>query len=113
MWQGLPASCSALSPVQEYVLPAFLYSENVAQITLTLIGKPACHLCEDAEAVVATVVDSFPRLTITVEALSIEDDEDLHEAYWDQIPVLLINGKVHNYWRIDAERLTTALQEYS
>ncbi len=89
------------------------YSEDVSEIILTLIGKPACHLCEDAEAVVASVVGSFPELSVTVESLSIEDDEDLHESYWDQIPVLLINGKVHNYWRIDAERLTTALKEFS
>ena len=46
-----------------------------------------------------------------MESLSIEDDEDLHDEYWEQIPVLLINGKVHNYWRIDADRLTKALKE--
>lgn len=85
----------------------------MSEITLTLIGKPGCHLCEDAEAVVATVVESLPELPIQVEELSIEDDKDLFDSYWDQIPVLLINGKVHNYWRIDPERLTTALKELS
>ena len=85
----------------------------VSEITLTLIGKPGCHLCEDAEAVVATVRGTLPELPITVEKLSIEDDKDLFDSYWDQIPVLLINGKVHNYWLIDPERLTTALKEHS
>jgi glutaredoxin len=83
----------------------------VSEITLTLIGKPGCHLCEDAEAVVTSVVKSLPELPLNVEELSIEDDKDLFDSYWDQIPVLLINGKVHNYWRIDPERLTTALKE--
>ena len=83
----------------------------VSDITLTLIGKPGCHLCEDAEAVVTTVVQSLPDLSIEVEDKSIEDDKDLFDAYWDQIPVLLINGKVHNYWRIDPARLTNALKE--
>ena len=83
----------------------------MSEITLTLIGKPGCHLCEDAEAVVANVVGTLPELPITVEKLSIEDDKDLFDSYWDQIPVLLINGKVHNYWRIGPERLTTALKE--
>ena len=85
----------------------------MSEITLTLIGKPGCHLCEDAEAVVATVVESLPERPIQLEELSSEDDKDLFVSYWDQIPVLLINGKVHNYWRIDPERLTTALKELS
>ena len=85
----------------------------MSQITLTLIGKPGCHLCEDAEAVVNAVVTSLPELPIAVEELSIEDDKDLFDSYWDQIPVLLINGKVHNYWRIDPDRLTNALKELS
>ena len=85
----------------------------MSEITLTLIGKPGCHLCEDAEAVVATVVQSLGELPLTVENLSIEDDTELFDAYWDQIPVLLINGKVHNYWRIDPERLTNAIKELS
>ncbi|MDH6423352.1 glutaredoxin family protein [Aurantimicrobium minutum] len=85
----------------------------MSQITLTLIGKPGCHLCEDAEAVVNTVVTSLPELPITVEELSIEDDKNLFDSYWDQIPVLLINGNVHNYWRIDPDRLTNALKELS
>lgn len=85
----------------------------MSEITLTLIGKPGCHLCEDADAVVASVVQSLPELSLAVEELSIEDDKDLFDSYWDQIPVLLINGKVHNYWRIDPERLTQALKEIS
>ena len=85
----------------------------VSEITLTLIGKPGCHLCEDAEAVVTTVVTSLPELSITVEEKNIEEDKDLFDSYWDQIPVLLINGKVHNYWRIDPVRLTKALEELS
>ena len=85
----------------------------MSEITLTLIGKPGGHLCDDAEAVVATVVKALPEQNIAVEELSIEDDKELFDSYWDQIPVLLINGKVHNYWRIDPERLTTALKELS
>ena len=85
----------------------------MSTITLTLIGKPGCHLCDDAETVVNTVVQGLPELPIEVESKSIEDDKDLFDSYWDQIPVLLINGKVHNYWRIDPVRLTTALKEFS
>jgi len=89
----------------------------MATIHLTLIGKPGCHLCDDARelisAVVQDVTDERPSLAIAVEELSILDDAELHARYVEDIPVLLINGKVHNYWRIDPVRLRTALLEVS
>ncbi|TFD50120.1 glutaredoxin family protein [Cryobacterium sp. Hh11] len=84
---------------------------------LTLIGKPGCHLCDDARDVVGRVVaklaDDASALSITLEERSILDDAELHERYLEDIPVLLINGQVHNYWRIDPVRLRTALLEVS
>jgi hypothetical protein len=75
--------------------------------------KPGCHLCDDAATVVSSVVKALPDISLVIEGKNIEDDVDLYASYWDQIPVLLINGKVHNYWRIDPERLTKALKELS
>jgi glutaredoxin len=76
---------------------------------LTLIGKPDCHLCDDALAVVHTVLTDFDH--VTLERRSILDDADLMEKYVEEIPVLLIDGKVHNIWRVDAARLRSALEE--
>jgi hypothetical protein len=42
---------------------------------------------------------------------NILDDAELAERYSDEIPVLLLNGKIHNYWRIDPIRLMAALEE--
>ena len=85
----------------------------MANIHLTLIGKPGCHLCDDARDLVATVVQKVveerPAPEIVVEERSILEDAALHDLYVEDIPVLLINGKVHNYWRIDPLRLRTAL----
>ena len=87
----------------------------MATAHLTLIGKPGCHLCDDARDLIESVVQkvaghpSAPE--IVLEELSILDDAGLHEQYVEEIPVLLINGKVHNYWRIDPLRLRTALLE--
>ena len=78
------------------------------EFQLTLIGKPGCHLCDDAEAVVATVLSDFPNQA-TLTKQSILDDDELFARFSEEIPVLLINGKVHNYWRIDADRLRAAL----
>jgi uncharacterized protein YutE (UPF0331/DUF86 family) len=82
---------------------------------LTLIGKPGCHLCDDARAVVDTVLAQLATEpgtpTVVLEEKSILDDPELHELYVEEIPVLLINGLVHNYWRIDPARLHRALLE--
>ena len=93
---------------------------GVPDIILTLIGKPGCHLCDDARLVVSDVVTQLTSadesasaqrsLRITVEELSIEGDPALFAEYGEQIPVLLLNGKVHNFWRIDPVRLTTSLK---
>ena len=77
-----------------------------------MLSKPGCHLCDAARDVVATVVESPEFVgTVTVEELSILDDPDLNERYWDEIPVVLVNGAVHNIWRVDPARLTEALRE--
>ena len=82
-------------------------------IELVLIGKPGCHLCNDAREVVDEVVTEFiaghPAAPITITEQNILEDEALKLKYSEEIPVLLINGKVHNYWRIDDERLKRAL----
>lgn len=82
-------------------------------IQLTLIGKPGCHLCDEAHDAIAGVLLEFrkanPNTDVTVEELNILEDEALREKYAEEIPVLLIDGKMHNYWRIDDERLMRAL----
>ena len=81
----------------------------VASTRLTLIGKPDCHLCDDARAVIHSVIDG--RDDVALEELSIHDDAELNAKYWDEIPVLLIDGRVHGIWRFDAERLAAALAD--
>ena len=82
-------------------------------IHLTLIGKPGCHLCDDARVVVQAVVaevettDAAPRMHL--DERSILDDADLAARYAEEIPVLLIDGEVHDHWRVDPVRLKTAL----
>jgi hypothetical protein len=87
----------------------------VETASLTLIGKPGCHLCDDARTVVTRVMDELQSRpdapALTLDEVSILDDAGLNAKYAEEIPVLLINGRVHNYWRIDPVRLTTALLE--
>ncbi|UOQ90639.1 glutaredoxin family protein [Agromyces endophyticus] len=81
-------------------------------IQLTLIGKPGCHLCDDAREVVQAVMAEFERddaCDVSLDELSILDDEALRNRYAEEIPVLLIDGEVHDYWRVDPVRLKTAI----
>lgn len=73
---------------------------------VTLVGRSGCHLCEDAREVVASVCGP---LGVAWEEKSIEDDAELHRAYWEQIPVVLIDGEQHTFWRVDPDRLRRAL----
>lgn len=83
----------------------------MSKITITLIGKPGCHLCDDARKVIEEVSTEFPGSVLAVEEKSIEEDKNLFDQYWEKIPVVQINGNVHNYWRIEPERLRKALKE--
>lgn len=74
---------------------------------LTFIGKPDCHLCDDAHAVVDGVLVDFPGVEVIER--SILDEPELFEAYAEEIPVLLIDDRVHTIWRVDAARLRSAL----
>jgi hypothetical protein len=85
----------------------------VTTARITLVGKPGCHLCDDARAVVGAVVGELAEKPgaplVELEEKSILDDAALHERFVEEIPVVLINGRVHNYWRIDPARLRTAI----
>ncbi len=78
-------------------------------VTLTLIGKPGCHLCDDARAVIDEVLRG--REGVVLVERSILDDAELHDRYWDEIPVVLIDDAVHTIYRVEAERLRAALAE--
>ncbi|WP_133518796.1 glutaredoxin family protein [Curtobacterium flaccumfaciens] len=76
---------------------------------VTLLTKPGCHLCDDARPVVERVVASHPGTTL--QELSILDDDALRLEYAEDIPVVLVDGRVHSNWHVDADRLERALEK--
>ncbi|MFB4349170.1 glutaredoxin family protein [Microbacterium sp. CR_7] len=81
--------------------------------TLTLIGKPDCHLCDVASEIVDAVVAELPDAAaerIEIVEASIADDPALYELWWEKIPVVLIDGELHAHWRVSADRLREALE---
>jgi hypothetical protein len=81
-------------------------SPGTPEPRITLIGRPGCHLCDDARAVVERVAGETGT---SVRELSVADDEELAARYAEQIPVVLVDGAVHDFFRVDAERLRGAL----
>ena len=73
---------------------------------VTLYGKPGCHLCDDARAVIARVCAEMGE---SYEEISILDDPVLQEKYGEEIPVTLVDGRQHDFWRVDEGRLRAAL----
>ena len=90
------------------------YSGIVPLQRITLIGKPGCHLCDDAREAIAQVIAELPaEISVELVEQSILDDDELRAQYSDEIPVVLINDRVHTIWRVESDRLNAALREES
>ncbi len=74
--------------------------------TITLLSRPGCHLCDEARGVVARVADELG--VAWTERDITESQQDLRD-YGEMIPVTLIDGVQHDFWRVDEARLRRAL----
>jgi glutaredoxin len=73
---------------------------------VVLYGKPGCHLCDNAREIVRAVCaetgDDWSEVDIT-------QDDRLFTEYGEQIPVTFVDGRQHDFWRVDPDRLRKAL----
>ncbi len=77
-----------------------------ADVRVTLLVRAGCQLCADARVVVARVAaDTGVGWT---EA-DVDTSADLADAYGDRVPVVLVDGQEHGYWRVEEARLRRAL----
>lgn len=77
-----------------------------SSVRVTLLSKPGCHLCDDARLVVAAVCGD---LGVGWEERDITLDPAEQARYWEEIPVVLIDGRRHAYWTVEESRLRAAL----
>jgi glutaredoxin len=73
---------------------------------ITLLGRPGCHLCDDAREVIRRVAEELD--VNWVERDITQSPEDMRE-YWEKIPVTLVDGVHHDFWRVSEDRLRAAL----
>jgi len=81
-------------------------STPVSTPRVTLYGRPGCHLCDDARAVVEQVCAELGESYVEV---SIDDGADLQRRFGEEIPVTFVDGRQHDFWRVDPARLRAAL----
>ena len=75
-------------------------------VRVTLYSRPGCHLCDDARVVIARVCDDLGE---TFAEVDIDSDPDLEDRFGEEVPVTFVDGKQHDFWRVDAGRLRAAL----
>ena len=77
-----------------------------AEARVTLYSREGCHLCEAARDVVARVCSELGEDYVEV---LIDGDPTLVDRFNDEVPVTFVDGRQHDFWRVDESRLRTAL----
>ena len=73
---------------------------------VTFYTRRGCHLCDEARQVVARVC---AELGETFAEVDIDTDPELRERFTEEVPVTFVDGRQHDFWRVDEARLRTAL----
>ncbi len=76
-------------------------------LTLTLYGKPGCHLCDDARAEIERIQSEHH---FELEQVDITLDPGLNRRYGERIPVLALEGEELFELHVDGEALRDRLQ---
>lgn len=68
--------------------------------------REGCHLCEVAVGTIAAVCAELGEAWTEID---ITTDPELEDSYAEEIPVTLVDGARHDFFRVDADRLRAAL----
>jgi glutaredoxin len=75
---------------------------------VTVLTKPGCHLCEDACRAVERIA---AESGVGWCEHDISDDPDLVSRWAEYVPVILVDGQVHDWFRVQDDRLRSALAD--
>jgi glutaredoxin len=76
--------------------------------TVTLYGRPGCHLCDDARSVLQRL---RARFGFALEEVDITTDDALHRRYLERIPVIALDGEELFDFFVDERALADRLRE--
>jgi glutaredoxin len=81
-------------------------ADSLPERILQLYGRPGCHLCDDARAVVQRIAADH---AFVLQEVDIESDDVLLKAYLERIPVLVLDGQELYDFFVDEADLRTRL----
>jgi glutaredoxin len=73
---------------------------------ITFYTRPGCHLCDDARVIIERVC---VELGEEYAEIDIETDQTLVDRFGEEVPVTFVDGRQHDFWRVDPARLRNAL----
>lgn len=76
---------------------------------VTIYSRKECHLCEEALGVLQRLKN---ELHFDIVEIFIDGDEELEKRFGEQVPVTLIDGVHHDYWRVDPIRFKSSLEKH-
>lgn len=79
-----------------------------APTRVTLVGRAGCHLCVVAREVIERVCG---ELGVGWEEVDVDTDPALLARWSEEVPVTLVDGRQHDFWRVDESRLRAALAQ--
>jgi len=77
-------------------------------IEVSIYSRSNCHLCEVAFGILEGMRE---ELKFEVKKILIDESPELEEKYGEQVPVILINGEPHDFFRVDPERFRLAISK--
>lgn len=83
-------------------------ADHSAEHAVTLVTRAGCHLCEVAETTLRRLAG---ELGFGYDEVDVDADPDRRAEYSDRVPVVLVDGREHGYWRVEEARLRTALRK--
>ena len=73
---------------------------------VTLVTRAGCHLCAEAEATLRRLA---AELGFAYTEVDVDADTARRDEYSDRVPVILIDGREHGYWRVEEQRFRAAI----
>lgn len=81
-----------------------------ARVLVTLVHSPACHFCDDAQAVLSELADEFPLSVELVSATSPLGARLVRAHRAPMYPLVLVDGAFFSFGRLPRKKLTRLLE---
>jgi len=75
-------------------------------VRVLIYSRVDCKLCLEAEEIVRGILE---EISFDLEVIYIDGDQGLERLYGEEVPVTLINGAKHDYFRIEKKRFSEAI----